>query len=84
MLDQGFQQDIEEIFKSITQELETVGRKKNSLQILLFSATIPAWVKQVGSKYMKPDYKTIDMVRSDENKTSKTVQHLKIVFQTKN
>lgn len=33
---------------------------------------------------MKADYSTVDMVRGNENKTSKTVQHLKIVFQTKN
>lgn len=33
---------------------------------------------------MKPDHKTVDMVRANENKTSKTVQHLKITFQTKN
>lgn len=33
---------------------------------------------------MKPDFSTVDMVRGNENKTSKTVQHLKIVFQTKN
>ena len=33
---------------------------------------------------MKNDHATVDMVRSNENKTSKTVQHLKIVFQTKN
>lgn len=33
---------------------------------------------------MKANYEKIDMVSSYESKTSSTVQHLKIVFQTKN
>ena len=80
MLDQGFQNDIEIIFGNIRKDLERTQRKTNDLQILLFSATIPAWVQNVASKYMKPDYQKVDMVLNTESKTSNTVQHLKITF----
>jgi superfamily II DNA/RNA helicase len=58
-------------------------------QTLLFSATIPDWVKkvhqlycssfrcdeldQVAKKYLKPDHKVIDLVSSHKEKTPKKV-----------
>lgn len=84
MLDQGFQQDIEKIYDSIANGLKDANRQKSDIQILLFSATVPEWVRGVASKYMKPNYEKIDMVSSTESRTSSTVVHLKIVFQTKN
>lgn len=84
MLDQGFQLDIEKIYDQIILDLKSQGRVKSDLQILLFSATVPEWVRGVASKYMKEDYERVDMFTGLESRTSSTVQHLKIIFQTKN
>lgn len=45
-------------------------------QFLLFSATIPAWVKEVAQQYLDPKYKFIDLCKDLKNKTSQTVAHL--------
>jgi len=47
-------------------------------QTVLFSATIPQWVKGVVGRYMSRDYKTIDLCKDLSNKTSKTIKHLAI------
>jgi len=44
----------------------------------MFSATVPKWVHQIASMFLKPNYGLIDLVSSLKNKTSKTVQHLAI------
>jgi ATP-dependent RNA helicase DDX21 len=72
MLNMGFQEDVEKIMQSVTK----VGKEKP--QFLLFSATVPHWVKAVARNYLTPDYKFIDLVKDLKNKTSKTVQHLAI------
>lgn len=72
MLNMGFQEDVEKIMGSVTK----VGKEKP--QFLLFSATVPHWVKDVARKYLATDYKFIDLVKDLKNKTSKTVQHLAI------
>ena len=33
------------------------------MQTLLFSATLPAWVKQITSRFLKPGFATVDLVR---------------------
>lgn len=55
------------------------GAKKTpgSMQTLLFSATIPSWVKDVAKKYMC-DPTTIDLVGDSNVKASKDVQHLMV------
>jgi len=45
-------------------------------QFLLFSATIPDWVKGVAEEYLKKDYAEVDMAKDLANKTSKTIKHL--------
>jgi ATP-dependent RNA helicase DDX21 len=52
------------------------GPKK--MQILLFSATVPFWVKQVAKECMAPDFELVDLAQNLKNKTSKTVNHLSI------
>ncbi len=44
----------------------------------MFSATVPKWVHQIASMFLKPGYGIIDLVSSLKNKTSRTVQHLAI------
>ena len=72
MLSMGFQEQIEEIFKKIY-EL----RKK--IQVLLFSATIESWVKQVANTITKGEkMEFIDLVKDLGGRTPKTVQYLAV------
>lgn len=54
MLDMGFIDDIEEIIKSLNEDRQT----------LLFSATMPAEIKRLASRYMKKDTKHIAIVKN--------------------
>jgi len=67
MLDMGFQDSIDAI-------LEKAYTADNQPQTLLFSATVPSWVKNTAKKYSK-DMKQIDFIGSTINKSSTTVQH---------
>ena len=70
MLRQGFQEDIEKIFKYIRKHTD------RETQNLLFSATIPTWVHDLSKKYLADDRKFIDLVKNSEFKTPKSIQHL--------
>jgi len=70
MLNLGFQEDIEKIMNKVGDEV------KEKPQFLLFSATIPQWVKNVAKNYLTKDFKTIDLVKNLKNKTANTVNHL--------
>eukprot|EP00976_Prorocentrum_cordatum_P100972 1192438-Prorocentrum_minimum.AAC.2 len=54
MLNMGFVDDVEKIMNTVDDQGEC--------QTLLFSATIPPWVKEVTTKFLKPDHKIIDLV----------------------
>lgn len=68
MLNFGFQDDIEKILSKM------VGAR----QTLLFSATLPDWVKQVSAKHLKPDHLSVDLVGTDKLQTATGVTHLAI------
>jgi len=71
MLQMGFEEQISEIFDKIYE-----GREKK-LQVCLFSATFPKWVKDVAHKIMRGnESKIIDLVKDLSNKTPSGVQHL--------
>ena len=72
MLQLGFQEDVEEILRTVKQQC------KADVQICLFSATIPHWVKAVAKTYLKQDYRIVDLAENLQNKTAKRVQHLAI------
>ena len=55
MLKQGFKEDVERIMNTIKET------RKNNLQVLLFSATVPFWVKQVAKEQMAPDFEMVDL-----------------------
>lgn len=75
MLNIGFKTDIEEIFSFLLNHIKTQNKEMNDVQFLLFSATIPIFVKSLAEKFMKPNLTFIDMVRNTGTKTSKTVKH---------
>ena len=76
MLNMGFKDDIEKMMDFAKRHIQEAGRGADELQVLLFSATIPDWVKKAASKFMKEDFHFIDMIRDAHNRTSKTVEHL--------
>lgn len=51
---------------------------QQDMQFCLFSATIPSWVKNVASNYLKKNYRIVDLAKDLKNKTAKEVRHLKI------
>lgn len=73
MLNMGFAEDVEDI-------LEGVGcDNEEKTQCLLFSATTPPWVKEIGRKYQDDDVVMIDSTGKDTGaRTAKTVRHVAI------
>lgn len=74
MLKLGFKEDVETILRTVKQQSENV----HDLQICLFSATMPMWVRQVASEHLKKDYKIVDLCKDLKKKTPTTVNHLAI------
>ena len=72
MLRMGFAEDVEVI-------LEGVGKENpEKTQCLLFSATTPSWVKDIGRKYQK-DVLHIDSTEDEGGaRVAKTVRHLAV------
>jgi ATP-dependent RNA helicase DDX21 len=46
------------------------------VQTLLFSATMPDWVKKIAAKFLKPSRITVDLVGDEKMKASANVKHL--------
>ncbi|KAK1868725.1 hypothetical protein I4F81_011208 [Pyropia yezoensis] len=68
MLSMGFSEDVEKLLAACTADVK---------QTLLFSATIPRWVKDLASKYLRSDQtETVDMVSDDKNRTNTDITHL--------
>ncbi|KAK4734406.1 hypothetical protein R3W88_008667 [Solanum pinnatisectum] len=68
MLKIGFVDDVEFILGKV--------EDASQVQTLLFSATLPSWVKHISSKFLKPDKKTADLVGDEKMKASKNVRHI--------
>ncbi|CAH9094300.1 unnamed protein product [Cuscuta epithymum] len=68
MLRIGFVEDVEFILGKV--------QDVNQVQTLLFSATLPGWVKQIASQFLKPDKKTVDIVGNEKMKASTSVRHI--------
>ena len=60
MLNMGFVDDVEKILNA--------GSGAARVQTLLFSATLPAWVKDITKRFLQPGHKTIDLVGSQKMK----------------
>jgi len=72
MLKLGFKEDVEAIMNAIKE------KAPKDIQILLFSATVPSWVKGMAEHFLSPQFEYIDLAQNLKNKTSKTVNHLAI------
>ncbi len=59
MLNMGFVEDVEKI-------LNAGGDIK--VQTLLFSATLPSWVKDITRRFLQPSHKLVDLVGTDKMK----------------
>ncbi|XP_073125145.1 DEAD-box ATP-dependent RNA helicase 7-like isoform X2 [Henckelia pumila] len=68
MLRMGFVEDVELILGKV--------EDASKVQTLLFSATLPAWVKQIAAKFLKHDKKTADLVGNEKMKASTSVRHI--------
>jgi ATP-dependent RNA helicase DDX21 len=71
MLKLGFKEDVEKI-------MAIKDKAAKGLQVLLFSATVPSWVKNMAQEFMSPSFQMIDLAQNLKNKTSRTVNHLAI------
>ena len=38
------------------------------MQTLLFSATLPSWVRDITKRFLQPGHKTVDLVGTDKMK----------------
>ncbi|KAG7606991.1 DEAD-box ATP-dependent RNA helicase 7 [Arabidopsis thaliana] len=70
MLRMGFVEDVELILGKV--------EDSTKVQTLLFSATLPSWVKNISNRFLKRDQKTIDLVGNDKMKASNSVRHIAI------
>jgi superfamily II DNA/RNA helicase len=73
MLKQGFKEEVDKIISACRSQCS------KDLQICLFSATIPGWVRQVAATHMKPGVRIVDLAQNLKNKTAKSVAHLAIM-----
>jgi hypothetical protein len=67
MLNMGFADSVESILSA--------AKDSSDVQTLLFSATIPSWVKKIQKQYLKPQSVYIDLVGEDGVKASASVRH---------
>ncbi|CAI5734064.1 unnamed protein product [Hyaloperonospora brassicae] len=74
MLEMGFREDVQKVFAAMEQVQKESTTKR---QTLLFSATIPKWVKDVADKYMqKAEF--VNLVKDSDDQASTDVQHIAI------
>merc|ERR1711872_1122942 len=77
MLDMGFADDIEKILASAYDVSTRESGKKP--QTLLFSATVPSWVRNIANKYLETSkVEEVDLVGDGDTQTSTTVDHLAV------
>ncbi|TYH98275.1 hypothetical protein ES332_A12G298900v1 [Gossypium tomentosum] len=68
MLRMGFVDDVELILGKV--------KDASMVQTLLFSATLPDWVKGIAARFLKTSKKTVDLVGKEKMKASTSVKHI--------
>lgn len=69
MLNVGFEEDVETILQSVPEQRQT----------MLFSATMPSWIKKLTQRYLKKPA-LVDLVGDEE--AGKMAEHIKYVSST--
>ncbi|CAG8717887.1 9962_t:CDS:2, partial [Racocetra persica] len=77
MLDIGFADSMEAVLQHVKQH-KANQNKGIDYQILLFSATVPDWVKNTVKKYLRADYVNVDLTRNTDTKTNENIRHIAI------
>ena len=72
MLNLGFKEDIDHILESVTKVCPVAP------QFLLFSATVPGWVRDLARNYLRPDWKMLDLAKDLKDRTQKNINHISI------
>lgn len=49
------------------------GGAAAGVQTLLFSATLPSWVRDITKRFLQPGFKTVDLVGTDKMKVKSTM-----------
>ena len=73
LLNMGFKDDVDTIFKQIKDQSETRP------QFLLFSATVPNWVRDLTSEYLSDDHITLDLAKNLKDRTQKNINHISMI-----
>ena len=56
MMKLGFKEDVEKIMLAIKE------KAPKDIQVLLFSATVPPWVKRMAEEFLSPKFEMIDLI----------------------
>jgi ATP-dependent RNA helicase DDX21 len=72
MLKLGFKEDVEKILSKVRSECP------KGLQVLLFSATVPDWVRDIAKEHMKPNFRVVDLAQDLKKKTARNIRHIAI------
>jgi ATP-dependent RNA helicase DDX21 len=70
MLNMGFSDSVEIILKA--------AQSKTKFQFLLFSATVPQWVRDVATKWMTSNHTIVNLVGENSLQTATLVEHLSL------
>jgi ATP-dependent RNA helicase DDX21 len=89
MLDIGFAEDMEKILLSTKTQKQTQLENPNQMltqnyQTLLFSATMPDWIKNAIEKFMHFDKVILDLIGDSKQKTSALVKHYSLASRYQN
>ena len=72
MLNMGFKEDVDKMLKEVKKTCST------DPQFLLFSATVPHWVKNLANTYLKKNWKLVDLAKDLKAKTQRNISHISI------
>lgn len=63
MLKLGFKEDVDRLLRAVKDSVQ------GGLQFILCSATVPRWIKDMASVYLKPNWKMVDLAKDLKGKT---------------